>query len=241
MLKEIGSVFSFLTIIPATNSNLETIAKYMYIFPIVGILIGLIIGSFALGISLFLDPLIVALLVVAGLAIITGIHHTDGLADFADGLMTKGSKEKKLKAMKDVSTGTAGIVSIVLYVVGLILALSLMDGYQLFTAILLSEILAKFAMVLQAALGNSAVTGSNSPFVQIMKDKKRLFLASAITLIPVIVLGGTVGAIAFVAIITITIFIVAISTKSFGGITGDVLGATNELARLSSIIVFASI
>ena len=155
--------------------------------------------------------------------------------------MTKGSKEKKLKAMKDVSTGTAGIVSIVLYVVGLILALSLMDGYQLFTAILLSEILAKFAMVLQAALGNSAVTGSNSPFVQIMKDKKRLFLASAITLIPVIVLGGTVGAIAFAAIITITIFIVAISTKSFGGITGDVLGATNELARLSSIIVFASI
>lgn len=241
MLKEIGSVFSFLTIIPATNSNLETIAKYMYIFPIVGILIGLIIGSFALGISLFLDPLIVALLVVAGLAIITGIHHTDGLADFADGLMTKGSKEQKLKAMKDVSTGTAGILSIVLYVVGLILALSLMNGYQLFTAILLSEILAKFAMVLQAALGNSAVTGSNSPFVQIMKDKKRLFLASAITLIPVIVLGGTVGAIAFAAIITITIFIVAISTKSFGGITGDVLGATNELTRLSSLIVFASI
>ncbi len=241
MLKEIGSVFSFLTIIPATNSNLETIAKYMYIFPIVGILIGLIIGSFALGISLFLDPMIVALLVVAGLTIITGIHHTDGLADFADGLMTRGSKEKKLKAMKDVSTGTAGIVSIVLYVVGLIIAISLMQGFQLFIAILLSEILAKFAMVLQATLGNSATTGSNSPFVQIMKDKKRLFLASAITIIPVIILGGTVGAIAFAAIITITIFIVAISTRSFGGITGDVLGATNELARLASIIVFASI
>lgn len=241
MLKEIGSVFSFLTIIPATNSNLETIAKYMYIFPIVGILIGLIIGSFALGISLFLDPLIVALLVVAGLAIITGIHHTDGLADFADGFMAKGSKENKLKAMKDVSTGSAGIVSIVLYVVGLILALSLMQGYQLFTAILLSEILAKFAMVLQAALGSSAATGSNSPFVQIMKDKKRLILASAITTVPVIILGGTVGAIAFAAVITTSIIIVAISTKSFGGITGDVLGATNELARLSSIIVFASI
>ena len=97
MLKEISSVFTFLTIIPGTNSNLETVAKYMYIFPIVGILVGLIIGSFALGLSLFLEPLIVALLVVAGLAIITGIHHTDGLADFADGLMTKGNKEKKIK------------------------------------------------------------------------------------------------------------------------------------------------
>jgi adenosylcobinamide-GDP ribazoletransferase len=241
MLKEIGSVFTFLTIIPGTNSNLETVAKHMYIFPIVGVLIGLIIGSFALGLSLFLEPLIVALLVVAGLAIITGIHHTDGLADFADGLMTKGNKEKKLKSMKDVSTGTAGIVSIVLYVVGMILALSLMQGFQLFTAILLSEILAKFAMVLQAALGKSAITGSNSPFVQIMKDKKRLFLASAITIIPVIVLGGTVGAIAFAVAISITFFILAISTRSFGGITGDVLGATNELTRLSSLIVFVSI
>ncbi len=241
MLKEISSVFTFLTIIPGTNSNLEIIAKYMYIFPIVGVLIGLIIGSFALGLSLFLEPLIVALLVVAGLAIITGIHHTDGLADFADGLMTKGNKEKKLKSMKDVSTGTAGIVSIVLYVVGMILALSLMQGFQLFTAILLSEILAKFAMVLQAALAKSAVTGSNSPFVQIMKDKKRLFLASAITIIPVIVLGGTIGAIAFAVAISITFFIVAISTRSFGGITGDVLGATNELTRLSSLIVFVSI
>ena len=241
MLKEISSVFTFLTIIPGTNSNLEIIAKYMYIFPIVGVLIGLIIGSFALGLSLFLEPLIVALLVVAGLAIITGIHHTDGLADFADGLMTKGNKEKKLKSMKDVSTGTAGIVSIVLYVVGMILALSLMQGFQLFTAILLSEILAKFAMVLQAALGKSAITGSNSPFVQIMKDKKRLFLASAITIIPVIVLGGTIGAIAFAVAISITFFIVAISTRSFGGITGDVLGATNELTRLSSLIVFVSI
>ncbi len=241
MLKEISSVFTFLTIIPGTNSNLEIIAKYMYIFPIVGVLIGLIIGSFALGLSLFLEPLIVALLVVAGLAIITGIHHTDGLADFADGLMTKGNKEKKLKSMKDVSTGTAGIISIVLYVVGMILALSLMQGFQLFTAILLSEILAKFAMVLQAALAKSAVTGSNSPFVQIMKDKKRLFLASAITIIPVIVLGGTIGAIAFAVAISITFFIVAISTRSFGGITGDVLGATNELTRLSSLIVFVSI
>ena len=241
MLKEISSVFTFLTIIPGTNSNLEIIAKYMYIFPIVGVLIGLIIGSFALGLSLFLEPLIVALLVVAGLAIITGIHHTDGLADFADGLMTKGNKEKKLKSMKDVSTGTAGIISIVLYVVGMILALSLMQGFQLFTAILLSEILAKFAMVLQAALGKSAVTGSNSPFVQIMKDKKRLFLASTITIIPVIVLGGTIGAIAFAVAISITFFIVAISTRSFGGITGDVLGATNELTRLSSLIVFVSI
>jgi len=96
MLKEIGSVFSFLTIIPTGNSNIETIAKYMYIFPIVGIAIGLIVGSIGFGLSLFLDPLIVSLLVVTSFVILTGVHHTDGLADFADGLMVNGTKEKKL-------------------------------------------------------------------------------------------------------------------------------------------------
>ena len=125
MLREIGSVFSFLTILPSNNANLETIARYMYIFPIVGIAIGLAIGGIGFGLSLFLEPLIVALLVVASLALITGIHHIDGLADFADGLMVKGTKEKKLQAMKDVSTGSAGIVAVVLCLVGAIISLSL--------------------------------------------------------------------------------------------------------------------
>lgn len=241
MLREIGSVFSFLTIIPTNHSDIETIAKYMYIFPLVGILIGLLVGSFAFGISLFLDPLIVSLLVVGALSVVTGIHHTDGLADFADGLMTKGTKEKKLQAMKDVSTGTAGTVSLVLYIVGMIIAISLMSEFVLFQAILLSEILAKFSMVLQASIGRSAAVGSNSPFVQIMKDKKRLVIAGTITLIPLVIIGGTTGLIVFASSIIVTMFLLSISTRSFGGITGDVLGATNEITRLSSLVIFASI
>ena len=241
MLKELGSVFSFLTIIPTGNANLETIAKYMYFFPLVGIVIGLIVGSIGFGLSLFLDPLIVSLLVVASVTIVTGIHHTDGLADFADGLMVKGTREKKLAAMKDLSTGSAGITAIVLYIVGLIIALSLSSGYQLFVAILLSEILAKFSMVLMASIGRSASMGSNSPFVELMKNRKKLATAAVITLIPLILLGGTSGLVIFSSGIALTIFIVGLSTRSFGGITGDVLGATNELTRLASILIFVSI
>ena len=241
MLKEIGSIFSFLTIIPTSNANLETVAKYMYLFPIVGIAIGLVVGSIGFGISFFLDPLIVSLLVVASLALITGIHHTDGLADFADGLMVKGTKEKKLAAMKDLATGSAGIVAIVLYLVSLIVSFSLSGGYQLFLAILLSEIIAKYSMVLMASLGKSASVGSNSPFVELMKNRKKLAVTTVITLIPLIALGGTTGLIIFAVGTTFTLFLVALSTRSFGGITGDVLGATNELSRLASVLVFVSI
>ncbi|AJW70008.1 adenosylcobinamide-GDP ribazoletransferase [Nitrosopumilus adriaticus] len=241
MLKEIGSVFSFLTIFPSSNSTIENIAKFMYLFPIVGIAIGLLVGSLGFGLSFFLDPLLVSLLVVASIAIVTGIHHADGLADFADGLMVKGSKDKKLKAMKDISTGSAGIVGIVLYLIGLVITISLTTGFDLFKAILISEILAKFSMVLMASLGNSASLGSNSSFVQIMKDKKKLTAAFIIMLIPVIVIGETAGLVMLGVTVTLTIFLLGISTRSFGGITGDVLGATNELTRLASLMVFVSI
>jgi len=241
MLKEISSVFSFLTIIPSNNTDLETVARYMHVFPIIGIGIGLLIASIGFGLSFFLEPLIVALLVVASIAIITGIHHTDGLADFADGLMTRGTKEKKRNAMKDLSTGSAGIVSVVLSIVGVIIALSLTTGYELFQAILLSEILAKFSMVLMASIGKSAAAGSNSPFMQIMKDKRRLAIAGVITIIPLVVIGGTVGLILFGASIGVTLFLIGLSTRSFGGITGDVMGAANELTRLSSLLIFVSL
>ena len=241
MLKQIGSVFSFLTIIPTSNSDLNSIAKNMFLFPIVGIVIGLIVGSLGYGLSLYLEPLVVSLVVVASLAVITGIHHTDGLADFSDGLMTKGTKEKKRKAMKDLSVGSAGIFSIVLYAIGMIIALSFSSGMELFKIILLSEIMAKFSMVLMAGLGNSASIGSNSPFMDSMKDKKRLLIAGIITIIPLIVIGEMNGLIVFASGIILTMFLVGLSTKSFGGITGDVMGASNEITRLSSLLIFVSL
>ncbi|RNJ76480.1 MAG: adenosylcobinamide-GDP ribazoletransferase [Nitrosopumilus sp. H8] len=241
MLRGIGSVFSFLTIIPSSDATLENIAKNMYLFPVAGIAIGLVVGALGFGLSLAVDPLIVGLLVAASIAILTGIHHADGLADFADGLMVRGNKSRKLAAMKDVSTGSAGTVGIVLYMVGLIIAISLAGGTDLFRALLISEVLAKFAMVLMASLGSPAAPGSNSPFASAMRDRKKLAVAAAITLILVVGLGGAAGLLMLAASMILVILLLGISARSFGGITGDVLGATNELARLASLVVFVSV
>ncbi|NDB51099.1 MAG: adenosylcobinamide-GDP ribazoletransferase [Nitrososphaeria archaeon] len=241
MFRQAGSVFSFLTIIPSGSSDLQTVAKHMYLFPVIGIAIGLLIGAVGWGLSFFLEPLVVGLLVAASLVLITGIHHTDGLSDFADGLMVKGSKEKKLEVMRDPKVGSAGIVAIVFYVAAAVIALSFMKGFELFYAILIGEVIAKFCMVLSASIGPSAWQGSNSAFIESMKDKKKLVVAGAITISVIVLFQNNAGFVALAAAIAVTLVIMGVSKRSFGGISGDIMGAINELARVSSFLVLASL
>ena len=241
MFKELTSVVSFLTIIPSKNSELETVAKSMYLFPIAGVVIGLIVGGAGYGLSLFVQPLIVGLLLTGSLVIITGVHHIDALCDFADGIMAKGTKEKKLQAMRDPAVGSAGVVTVVLYVAGMIMALSMMKGFVLFQAILLSELMAKFAMVLQANRGISAWQGLSSPFTQQMKDFRKLSAAAGLAIIPTILLGRMTGIYVTGACVGLSFLLLRVANRSFGGISGDVFGASNELVRLASLLIFVSI
>jgi adenosylcobinamide-GDP ribazoletransferase len=241
MFKGISSVVSFLTIIPSKNSDLETVAKNMYLFPIAGAMIGLIIGAAGYGLSLFIQPLITGLILTGALAILTGIHHTDALCDFADGMMAKGTKEKKLKVMRDPVVGSAGIMTIVLYTVGMILAVSMMKGFTLFEAILISELMAKLSMVIQANRGISAWQGLSSPFTQSMKDPQKLAIAVGLAIIPTVILGGVTGIIVVISCVGLSFLLLAVANRSFGGISGDVFGASNELVRLASLLIFASV
>lgn len=241
MLRQMGSVFSFLTIIPAGGSDLQTVARHMYLFPIIGLAIGLAVGSAGYGLSFFLEPLIVGLLVAAALVLITGIHHTDGLSDFADGLMVRGTREKKLQVMRDPAVGSAGVVSIVLYVAGVVIALSAIRGFDLLVAIIAAEIVAKFSMVLMAGIGPSAWEGSNSAFVASMKNKRKVALAFAITVILLAVLQNGAAFLALGVGITVSLIVTAVSRRSFGGVSGDTMGAANEMSRLASLLVFASV
>ena len=65
--------------------------------------------------------------------------------------------------------------------------------------------------------------------------------AFVIMIIPVALLGETTGLIMLSVTFIVTLLILVISNRSFGGITGDVLGSTNELTRLASLMVFVSL
>jgi adenosylcobinamide-GDP ribazoletransferase len=247
VFRSIEAIISFLTIIPVTKSSsnidIQQIAKSMYLFPFVGVITGVLIGGLAYGISFYLQPQLMGFLITGAFIMITGIHHTDALADFADGLMAKGGKEFKRKVMHDPAVGSAGVVALILYVVGMIVALSSFHyGIKLLTSIIVAEVIAKYIMVLQAYCGISAWEGFSSPFTAAMKDKRKILAATGITLIIIWLVGGGYASLTSLSVsLAIAAAIQYVSNKSFGGISGDVIGASNEVTRLSSLIVLSSI
>ena len=244
-LKPIQSVLAFLTILPIgkQNQDIYYIAKNMYLFPVVGLLIGTIIGAMALGISNFLHPLLIGFLVTGALVIITGVHHTDALADFADGLMAKGSKETKHKAMLDPAVGSAGVAVLVMYFVGMIIVFNMgfSSGLAIFTSIITAEVIAKYVMVLLANRGISAWEGFSSPFTAAMKDRYKMVAATSIMITVVWLASSYAGFVALIVSLVLAQLLKYVSSKSFGGISGDVFGASNEITRLSSLMVLSSL
>jgi adenosylcobinamide-GDP ribazoletransferase len=103
MWKELKNLFAFLTVLPLRMDMdcLTDSAKFMFIFPLIGALIGLIAGVFGWAIGLVLPSLVAGALALGLLLLLTGLHHTDGLLDFGDAVMYHGTAERKIEIMHD--------------------------------------------------------------------------------------------------------------------------------------------
>jgi adenosylcobinamide-GDP ribazoletransferase len=157
--------------------------------------------------------------------------------------MAKGGKEAKRKAMLDPAVGSAGVAALVMYFAGMIIVFhtGFVSGFAILTSIIVAEVIAKYIMVLLANRGLSAWEGFSSPFTAAMKDKRKMIVATGIMIAVVWFAGSYAGLIALGVSLAIACLMKYISWKSFGGISGDVLGASNEVTRLSSLIVMSSL
>ncbi|MGB9914848.1 MAG: adenosylcobinamide-GDP ribazoletransferase [Candidatus Bathyarchaeales archaeon] len=246
MLKEIKNLISFLTIIPVSMDKdcLTDSARFMFLFPLVGAFIGLLAGLFGWITTHFLPSLVVGALVLAILLLITGLHHTDGLLDFGDGIMAHGSAERKIEIMHDQLTGAGGLSLGIMTFLITALAIAELHKGVIIQAVVLAEVAAKLAMVIGAWAGNPVHQGMSTAFLEAMHGKNgnaRLLAAVAISFAIALPLLRLAGALTLLAAMAASFVMVGIAHRHFKGVTGDVLGAMNELARMTSLIALLAV
>ncbi len=258
MLKAIKNLFAFLTVLPLRMDMdcLTDSANFMFLFPLIGAVIGILAGVFSWACSLILPALVVGVLALGVLLLLTGLHHTDGLLDFGDALMYHGTAERKIEIMHDQLTGAGAMgLGLMTYMVT---AFALVSTAELNTGIIVGglpiptivptliviEICAKLGMVVGAWAGKAVHQGMSSTFLEVMHAKGgSIKLAVALILSFGIALPlfwfsgfGLSGFLAVLISVLSGLVIVAISHHHFKGVTGDVLGATNELVRMVAAV-----
>jgi len=241
MLKELKNLFSFLTTIPVSMDEdiLTDTAKYMFLFPLIGAFIGLLAGLFGWLTTQVLPGLVVGGLVLGVLLLLTGLHHTDGLLDFGDGVMAHGSPERKVEIMHDQLTGAGGLSLGIMTFLVTAFAIAELDAGIIVQGLVVVEVSAKLSMVVGAWAGKAVHEGMNTSFLEMMHGKAgnaRLAAALIISFGIALPLLWLAGAVAVLAAVLASLVMVEIAHRHFNGVTGDVLGATNELTRMVSLI-----
>ena len=230
------ALLSFFTALPVWSAPLEAAAERAYLLPLVGLFTGAP-GAALILLGYAMPPGVVATLALAAALLAAGLHHTDGVLDTGDALMVRGTPERRRMALKDTRMGTGGIGALfVVYAPALAALVALADDSLLRAALALlsGEVAARSAMLLMLAFGKPAEPGSSAaPFVQALRGRRRTFGAALALLGPPLLLLPLGG---FAAFSTLTVPLTAlvalgVARRAFGGIGGDVVGATGEVTR----------
>lgn len=240
-MRDFLRALSFLTILPvgqATLLNERELARSMAFFPLVGMIIGLLLAlGYYLFSLLFLKSLVLWL-TIGLLALLTRGLHLDGFADTLDGLASGGTKEKILEVMKDSRIGTFGVIGLILLMGAKYLALDQIPNSSIYNSLILMTVLGRNSMVLVCY--RSAYVRPEGGLAKSFVENLRLHeliisLASAFAI--AIILQGIKGILVFLGVCFFNLGYRLFFIRKLGGVTGDILGAANELSELFCVLL----
>jgi|SRR6185503_5051242 len=239
--------WQFLTAIPLSRSTHdakpEELAASMSWYPMVGCLLGasLVAADMALA-QVFSSQITNIVLLLLLVAITRGLHQ-DGLADMVDGLAGGRTPQARLAIMKDGRIGAIGAT-------GLFLALGLrwtglntMPTGEHMAMLIGMPVIGRWAMVVGAfhvAYARSE-GGLAQPFLAHL-SWPHLCVA---TITAGLALALLLGPWAALGCLLIGAALIRLSTawfhRMFGGVTGDLLGATNEISEILFIVIIPAV
>ncbi len=229
----------FLTIIPVRIKHVDAkkISASIIWFSFVGLLLGFILtAAVDLWHYLKFPALAADILTVVLLVFLTGGMHLDGLSDTFDAIFSGKNKEEMLKIMQDSHAGVMGVlavISIILLKIAFLYSLSITLQPA---ALILMCTLSRWSMVLSMFIfAYAREDGKAKPYITGV-NLKTLILSTFVTLIFVSVIFKTRGLLVFLLVTVCTYLTGKSFNRKIGGITGDTLGATNEI--IETLILF---
>ena len=239
-MKGFFAAMQFLTILPVPSSlsgGEKTLARSIFYFPLVGLMIGLIAAAFDYAVCRALPILPASVLTIVILIALTGGLHMDGLADTADGFFSARPREKMMDIMRDSRIGVMGVLAVVSVMLLKITLLTIIFSPLRWIVILLMPLAGRSAIVtLMTALPYARLEGGlatlftgNHSWLHVLWTWA-LFIAVAGLLAKEIGLAGALLA------LVITAFCGRFNYGKIGGYTGDTLGAACELAEIAPLL-----
>ncbi|MHB8793670.1 MAG: adenosylcobinamide-GDP ribazoletransferase [Thermoleophilia bacterium] len=249
-MASIRRLFGFFTVLPLSSSGtVEDIARAGFLLPLVAVLLGGIEGFAGWGFERLAGQPVAAAIILASAMLLTGLHHTDGLADLGDALMVHGDAARRLQVLKDRTMGVGAIS--VLLITGLVTWAALLQllalrggGLELVWLLMAVEISARLSMLVVIAAGKPSHEGSGRIFIETMKGWRN----AAAILLSVAVLGmlalelPVAGILAGAAAAVSTGLVLAATGRHWlGGCGGDIMGASVELGRMAALVALVAV
>src|SRR6266851_4531599 len=245
MIRRFLIAVQFLTRLPVPrvldNSEAE-LGKAAAFFPLVGVIVG---GGAALIFTLLqrLLPLPASVLcAIVFAAFITNGFHEDGLADTFDGFGGGWTKDRVLEIMRDSRIGTYGTLALIFVILGKLNFLSMLPQSQIWRWLIVAHTAARWTILpLCACLPYARVEGQGKLVAKQIGGLE--IITGTVTLLVVLLLLAWQAAF---GVLLVTTFVTLLSGLYFRarlqGITGDCLGATNQLTEvalyLTAVIIF---
>ncbi len=207
-------------------------------FPVAGLIIGLIMLAVYRAALVVWPQQVAALLALAGLVVITGGLHLDGLMDTADGIMSGKSREKMLDIMKDSRVGAMGVIAGFFILALKLLGLGFLAPANVYRVLIIFAVTSRCSMTWALACFPyaRAGTGTGRPFAENVTAKEGV-IATVIALGIVGAMAGYTGLILAATGGACGLAAAAYASRKLGGLTGDTYGAVNEITETAVILV----
>lgn len=231
--------------VPWSPERLNHAARF---FPLVGWVVGATGAASYAAFALVLPPSLAVILSMAVTIRLTGAFHEDGFADTCDGLGGGWDKAQVLAIMKDSRIGSYGTIGMVLMLMAK--AAALIELARLgATAPQGAAAGVAAALLVAHPLSRLAATSLIHllPYVREDESAKSRPLARRLTpgeltvagtcgLLPLALLAPVEALGALVAVVAVTAWAARLFVRRLGGYTGDLLGATQQLAELAAYL-----